>query len=166
MSPGPVENIAVYTIDLPRKSNGKVDFSSSDHSIQLLKHLKRALLKNDDDIVLNTRNRDEFVGLPSAATLYFDEEVNGDYLWIHFDYETGTIDELRYWYGQTKPYGENYKSYFLYPRYTYKLIRIGKIEIYFDKRIGGVVITKDEYWWPEDTEETPLDALRRLTLRF
>jgi hypothetical protein len=164
MSPGPVESTAVYTIDLPRKSNGKIDFSSSDHSVQLLKHLKRALLKNDDDIVLNTRNRDEFVGLPSAATLEFDEEVNGDHaLWIHFDYETETIDELHYWYGP-KPYSGNFKTYHL-RRLTYKLIRIGKVEIYF-KRGVGVVISKRGNWWPEDTEETPLDALRRLTLRF
>jgi hypothetical protein len=156
------------TIPVPRKSNGKIDWSSSDLSLQLLKHLRQALLNNDGDIVLKTMNRDEFLGAPGSATLKLDEEVDGKYyeesrLWIRFDYETETIDEIHYWYG---PSDENVKYYFMRPRFTCKLVRIGAIEIYFYKKVGLVISKRGLYWWPEDTEETPLDALRRVTLRF
>ena len=91
--------VSVYKIKLPKTPNGKIDFSSNNNSVQLYKHLKQALLNNDENIILTTTNVDEFEGPPDEATLKFDEDVA---LRILFDYTTETIYRLQYRYGPSR----------------------------------------------------------------
>ena len=141
--------IPIYTIEVPRKPNGKIDYSSNTSPIQLLKFLKLLLLDNDDDIVLTP----DLTQSNKYHIVY--RTLDGVLTLEHYDRET--FGAIRYSYDIGRgiiPLTRNANT-----------VRIGPIDISFNEN-KNIVIGKRGPWWPEDTEETPLDALRRVTLRF
>jgi hypothetical protein len=141
--------LAIYTIQVPHKPNGKIDYSSSTSPIQLLKFLKSLILDNDDDIVLTP----DLSQSNEYHIVY--KTLDGVLTLEHYDRKT--FGAIRYSY-------DIYKGIIPLMRNA-NTVRIGPIDISFNED-NNIVISKRGPWWPEYTEETPLDALRRVTLRF